>query len=164
MMDAYIYMFKTASSECTSSWTGLGTPGESVSVRRWLPPSAFTGIQPGPRLRCRDKQKRHHADIPHKYQSPRTFCSICAYFKTVKLGLSCALRLIKPTRAHACSHPSPVFMASASLDFHCSATSLAKGSSGLGALSNAWIDSRTVRICRAGDHLSRNNVIIPQCK
>lgn len=24
----------------------------------------------------------------------------------------------------------------------------------MGALSNAWIDSRTVRICKAGDHLS----------
>lgn len=45
-------------------------------------------------------------------------------------------------------------MASASLDFHFSATSFASGSSGLGALSNAWIDSSTVRICRAGDHLS----------
>lgn len=49
---------------------------------------------------------------------------------------------------------SPVSMASASLDFHFSATSFARGSSGLGALSNAWIDSSTVRICRAGDHLS----------
>lgn len=51
---------------------------------------------------------------------------------------------------------SPVSMASASLDFHFSATSFARGSSGLGALSKAWIDSRTVRICRAGDHLSEN--------
>ena len=41
-----------------------------------------------------------------------------------------------------------------SFAFHWSATSLARGSSGLGALSNAWIDSRTVLICRAGLHLS----------
>lgn len=45
-------------------------------------------------------------------------------------------------------------MALLSLFFHCSATSFARGSSGLGALNNAWIDSNTVRICRAGDHLS----------
>lgn len=49
---------------------------------------------------------------------------------------------------------SPVSMAWASFDFHCSATSFASGSSGLGALNNAWIDSSTVRICKAGDHLS----------
>ena len=48
----------------------------------------------------------------------------------------------------------PVSMAWASLVFHCSATSFANGSSGLGALNKAWIDSRTVRICSAGDHLS----------
>lgn len=55
------------------------------------------------------------------------------------------------------SQLSPVSMASASLVFHLSATSFAKGSSGLGALSNAWIESSTVRICRAGDHLSEND-------
>lgn len=49
---------------------------------------------------------------------------------------------------------SPVSMAVLSFFFHCSATSFARGSSGLGALNNAWIDSNTVRICRAGDHLS----------
>lgn len=49
---------------------------------------------------------------------------------------------------------SPVSMAWLSFFFHCSATSFARGSSGLGALNNAWIDSNTVRICRAGDHLS----------
>lgn len=49
---------------------------------------------------------------------------------------------------------SPVSMAALSFFFHCSATSFARGSSGLGALNNAWIDSNTVRICRAGDHLS----------
>lgn len=38
--------------------------------------------------------------------------------------------------------------------FHRSATSFARGSSGLGALNNAWMDSNTVRICSAGDHLS----------
>ena len=52
------------------------------------------------------------------------------------------------------SNPLPVSMALLSFFFHCSATSFARGSSGLGALNNAWIDSNTVRICRAGDHLS----------
>lgn len=50
-------------------------------------------------------------------------------------------------------------MAWASLVFHCSATSFASGSSGLGALNKAWIDSRTVRICKAGDHLSEETFI-----
>ena len=45
-------------------------------------------------------------------------------------------------------------MALDSFAFHWSATSLARGSSGLGALRSAWIDSRTVLICRAGLHLS----------
>ena len=40
----------------------------------------------------------------------------------------------------------PLCNASASFVFHISATSLAKGSSGLGALSNAWIESNTVLI------------------
>lgn len=57
------------------------------------------------------------------------------------------------------SDTSPVSMAWASLVFHCSATSFASGSSGLGALNKAWIDSRTVRICKAGDHLSRETFI-----
>lgn len=48
----------------------------------------------------------------------------------------------------------PVSMACASLVFHWSATSLARGSSGFGALSSACIESNTVRIWRAGLHLS----------
>ena len=52
----------------------------------------------------------------------------------------------------------PFWMASASFIFHCSATSFARGSSGFGALSNAWIDSSTVRICNAGLHLSAEKV------
>lgn len=63
------------------------------------------------------------------------------------------IRILSVTN-HLLDQTSPVSMASASLDFHFSATSFARGSSGLGALSNAWIDSSTVRICRAGDHLS----------
>lgn len=70
------------------------------------------------------------------------------------LGKSRMKSVINPRFNPARSQLSPVSMASASLDFHFSATSFARGSSGLGALSNAWIDSRTVRICRAGDHLS----------
>lgn len=52
---------------------------------------------------------------------------------------------------------SPVSIALLSFFFHCSATSFARGSSGLGALNNAWIDSNTVRICKAGDHLSERH-------
>lgn len=48
----------------------------------------------------------------------------------------------------------PVLIACCSLTFHCSATSLARGSSGFGALSNACIDNNTVLICKAGLHLS----------
>ena len=50
--------------------------------------------------------------------------------------------------------PSPLSMALASFVFHSSATSLARGSSGLGALRRAWMDRRTVLIWRAGLHLS----------
>lgn len=56
--------------------------------------------------------------------------------------------------AYRLVHARAVSMALLSFFFHCSATSFARGSSGLGALNNAWIDSNTVRICRAGDHLS----------
>ena len=45
-------------------------------------------------------------------------------------------------------------IASCSLIFHSSATSFAKGSSGFGAERRAWIDRSTVRICKAGLHLS----------
>ena len=45
-------------------------------------------------------------------------------------------------------------IASASLIFHSSATSFARGSSGFGAERRAWIDRSTVRICKAGLHLS----------
>ena len=45
-------------------------------------------------------------------------------------------------------------IASASLIFHSSATSFARGSSGFGAERSAWIDRSTVRICKAGLHLS----------
>ena len=38
--------------------------------------------------------------------------------------------------------------------FHSSATSLARGSSGLGADNKAWMESKTVLICSAGLHLS----------
>lgn len=48
----------------------------------------------------------------------------------------------------------PVSMAAFSFSFQCCATSFASGSSGLGADSKACIDSKTVRICNAGDHLS----------
>ena len=58
----------------------------------------------------------------------------------------------------------PVSMALLSFVFHSSATSLARGSSGFGALRSAWIDRRTVRIWRAGLHLStvvENKISIP---
>ena len=47
-----------------------------------------------------------------------------------------------------------VLIACCSFCFHNWATSLANGSSGFGAERSAWIDKRTVRICKAGDHLS----------
>lgn len=45
-------------------------------------------------------------------------------------------------------------MALASSSFQLFATSAASGSSGLGAPRRAWMESRMVRICRAGDQLS----------
>lgn len=69
--------------------------------------------------------------------------------KRVKSLMVSAKNLCSPKVQHL-----PVSMALLSQVFHISATSFAKGSSGLGALSNAWIESSTVRICRAGDHLS----------
>lgn len=45
-------------------------------------------------------------------------------------------------------------MAAFSFSFQCWATSLARGSSGFGDESKAWTERRTVRIWRAGDHLS----------
>lgn len=57
------------------------------------------------------------------------------------------------TRQCAVDH-SPISIALASSFFHRSATSLARGSSGFGALRRAWMDRRTVLICRAGLHLS----------
>lgn len=56
----------------------------------------------------------------------------------------------------------PVLIAVVSLVFHCSATSLANGSSGLGALSKACIESKTVLICRAGLHLSAKRAAVLQ--
>ena len=50
----------------------------------------------------------------------------------------------------------PVSIACDSFDFHNSATSFASGSSGLGALNKACMESNTVRIWRAGLHLSKN--------
>lgn len=46
-------------------------------------------------------------------------------------------------------------MALFSSSFQLLATSAASGSSGLGAPRSAWIESRIVRIWRAGDQLSR---------
>merc|ERR1719317_232910 len=51
-------------------------------------------------------------------------------------------------------HSRAFFKASASFSFHSSATSLARGSSGLGAERRACMDSKTVLICSAGLHLS----------
>lgn len=50
----------------------------------------------------------------------------------------------------------PVAIAAFSFSFQCWATSFASGSSGLGADNRAWIESKTVLICNAGDHLSEN--------
>lgn len=49
-------------------------------------------------------------------------------------------------------------MAAASSSFQRWATSFASGSSGLGAPNSAWMESKMVRICRAGDQLSRHQL------
>lgn len=51
-------------------------------------------------------------------------------------------------------HSRAVAMAAFSSSFQALATSAARGSSGLGAPRRAWIESRMVRIWRAGDQLS----------
>jgi hypothetical protein len=56
--------------------------------------------------------------------------------------------------AYFCVHSLAVAMAAASSSFQLLATSGARGSSGLGAPRRAWIESRIVRICSAGDQLS----------
>ena len=48
----------------------------------------------------------------------------------------------------------PFAWAACSSDFHFSATSASKKSSGFGALNKAWMERRTVRICKAGLHFS----------
>lgn len=56
--------------------------------------------------------------------------------------------------AYLAVHSLAVAMAACSSSFQLFATSAARGSSGLGAPRRAWIDSRIVLICRAGDQLS----------
>lgn len=56
--------------------------------------------------------------------------------------------------ANFCVHSLAVASAAASSSFHALAIFSARGSSGLGADSNAWMERSTVRICSAGDHLS----------
>lgn len=59
--------------------------------------------------------------------------------------------------AYFCVHSLAVAMAAASSSFQLLATSGARGSSGLGAPRRAWIESRIVRICSAGDQLSEGS-------
>lgn len=59
-----------------------------------------------------------------------------------------------------CVHSLAVAIAACSFSFQLLATSGASGSSGFGAPRRAWIESRIVRICRAGDQLS----VVTQCK
>lgn len=56
--------------------------------------------------------------------------------------------------AYCFVHSFAVSMAAFSSSFQLFATSAARGSSGLGAPRSAWIESRIVLICRAGDQLS----------
>jgi len=56
--------------------------------------------------------------------------------------------------AYSLVHSFAVSTASASFVFQCLAMFSESGSSGLGALNNAWMLSKTVRIWRAGLHLS----------
>ena len=57
----------------------------------------------------------------------------------------------------------PVAIAPGSSRFQWSATSFAKGSSGLGAPIRAWMERRTVRICRAGLHFSTKQRVSQCC-
>lgn len=59
--------------------------------------------------------------------------------------------------AYCFVHSFAVSMAAFSSSFQLFATSAARGSSGLGAPRSAWIESRIVLICRAGDQLSTRN-------
>ncbi len=56
--------------------------------------------------------------------------------------------------AYTLVHSLAVLMAACSSSFQVFATSAASGSSGFGAPSRAWMESKIVRICRAGDQLS----------
>lgn len=56
--------------------------------------------------------------------------------------------------AYCFVHSFAVSIAAFSSSFQLFATSAARGSSGLGAPRSAWIESRIVLICRAGDQLS----------
>src|SRR3569833_3035963 len=56
--------------------------------------------------------------------------------------------------AYCLVHSLAVLIAACSSSFQLLAKSAARGSSGLGAPSRAWIDNKMVRICKAGDQLS----------
>jgi hypothetical protein len=70
------------------------------------------------------------------------FMAVNHYIKNSNQVMACVL-----------VHSLAVAIAACSSSFHRFATSGASGSSGLGAPSSAWIDSRIVRICSAGDQL-----------
>ena len=61
--------------------------------------------------------------------------------------------LISQAFAYCLVHSLAVCIAAGSSSFQRCATSFASGSSGLGAPSSACIESRMVRICKAGDQL-----------
>lgn len=76
-------------------------------------------------------------------------CSCCCTGLVGVLGSGICVYAL----AYVCVHSRAVWMAAFSSSFHLCATSLASGSSGFGAPRRAWIESRMVRICSAGDQL-----------
>lgn len=64
--------------------------------------------------------------------------------------------------AYCCVQAFAVAMAACSSSFQLFATSAASGSSGFGAPRSAWMDSRIVRICSAGDQLSDDPSVLCQ--
>lgn len=64
--------------------------------------------------------------------------------------------------AYFCVHSRAVSMAAFSSSFQALATSAARGSSGFGAPRRAWMERRMVRIWRAGDQLSKDNIVSHQ--
>lgn len=104
-----------------------------------------------------DKMQDLPPKVPHAPMSQPILV-----FVSHRIVASSKLFLLQSRRCYAIAcvrvHSRAVCMAAGSSSFHRCATSLANGSSGLGAPSNAWIDSKMVRICNAGDQLPSKRI------